>query len=55
VTDLLRWVGLLCDRINAYPEILSGGEKQRAAIARAVIGRLSFSLPTSPPAMSIRP
>ena len=36
VTDLLRWVGL-GDRIDAYPEILSGGEKQRAAIARAVI------------------
>ena len=38
VTDLLRWVGL-GDRIDAYPEILSGGEKQRAAIARAVIAR----------------
>src|SRR5262245_33671717 len=38
VTDLLRWVGL-GDRINAYPEVLSGGEKQRAAIARAVIAR----------------
>jgi cell division transport system ATP-binding protein len=36
VTDLLRWVGL-GDRINAYPEVLSGGEKQRAAIARALI------------------
>jgi cell division transport system ATP-binding protein len=36
VTDLLRWVGL-GERINAYPEILSGGEKQRAAIARALV------------------
>mgnify|MGYP003694543041 CR=1 FL=1 len=42
VTDLLRWVGL-GDRIDAYPEILSGGEKQRAAIARAVIGRPELS------------
>jgi len=38
VTDLLRWVGL-GDRINAYLEILSGGEKQRVATARAVNGR----------------
>ncbi len=38
VTDLLQWVGL-GDRMHAYPSILSGGEKQRAAIARAVIGK----------------
>ncbi|MHA1560385.1 MAG: cell division ATP-binding protein FtsE, partial [Alphaproteobacteria bacterium] len=37
VVELLNWVGL-GDRINAYPPVLSGGEKQRAAIARAVIG-----------------
>jgi cell division transport system ATP-binding protein len=36
VTDLLQWVGL-GDRMHSYPSILSGGEKQRAAIARAVI------------------
>ena len=36
VTDLLRWVGL-GDRINAYPEILSGGEKQRAACSSPLI------------------
>ena len=36
VTDLLQWVGL-GDRMHAYPSVLSGGEKQRAAIARALI------------------
>jgi len=36
--ELLKWVGLGA-RLNALPETLSGGEKQRAAIARAVISR----------------
>ena len=38
VMDLLSWVGL-ADQAHAYPPVLSGGEKQRAAIARAVIIR----------------
>jgi cell division transport system ATP-binding protein len=38
VVELLHWVGL-GDRMWALPPILSGGEKQRAAIARAVIAR----------------
>lgn len=38
VSDLLSWVGL-ADQSRAYPPVLSGGEKQRAAIARAVIAK----------------
>jgi cell division transport system ATP-binding protein len=38
VSELLQWVGL-GQRIDALPATLSGGEKQRAAIARAVITR----------------
>ena len=38
VEELLDWVGL-GDRMEAYPPTLSGGEKQRLAIARAVVRR----------------
>jgi len=47
VMDLLRWVGL-GERMDALPPILSGGEKQRAAIARAVIARPHLLLADEP-------
>ena len=47
VAELLTWVGL-GRKFNALPPTLAGGEKQRLAIARAVVGRPDILLADEP-------
>ncbi len=47
VAELLTWVGL-GRKFNALPPTLAGGEQQRLAIARAVVGRPEILLADEP-------
>jgi len=54
VQEMLRWVGL-GGRLDALPPTLSGGEKQRLAIARAVVARPRLILADEPTGSVDRP
>jgi len=47
VRELLAWVGL-GDHMEVKPRTLSGGEQQRAAIARAVVGKPDLIIADEP-------
>ena len=45
--DLLEQVGLV-DRANSFPDVLSGGEKQRVSLVRAVVHKPPYLLADEP-------
>ena len=47
IIELLQWVGL-GEKVSAAPSTLSGGEQQRAAIARAVVARPKLIIADEP-------
>jgi cell division transport system ATP-binding protein len=47
VEEMLRWLGL-GERMQDRPEALSGGEQQRLALARAVVGRPNLLVADEP-------
>ncbi|MBI1363545.1 MAG: ATP-binding cassette domain-containing protein [Proteobacteria bacterium] len=47
VAEILDWVGL-GQKMDQHPAMLSGGEKQRAAIARAVVNRPALLIADEP-------
>jgi cell division transport system ATP-binding protein len=52
VPEVLDLVGL-ADKMQRFPDQLSGGEQQRVAIARAFVNRPPSCWQTSPPGTSI--
>ena len=49
VTEAVEWVGLT-DKLNSHPSMLSGGECQRTAIARAIVHKPALILADEPTA-----
>ena len=49
VNEAVEWVGLT-DKINSHPSMLSGGECQRTAIARAIVHKPALILADEPTA-----